>query len=597
MILLQGSGVGSGIAIGTAFVVDKAIVDTSIEAVGPERLETEVELLDLALKRTAESLRRTRAEVPANAPHEIDAFLEAHVLMVEDATLRDETVRIIYRESVSAVAALMIHRDDLVKVFDAMDDEYLRSKKDDVNQVISQIHRQLLVLLGDDDSRPEQDLSDYIVVAHELTPADTVLYMKMNMRAFATDLGSRISHVAILARSLQIPAVVGLHGEVGQIPHGATVAVDSQSGQVIVNPDETALRELTLRLQEYDRQHQRLLATRNLNSLTLDDFEVSLLANVELPSEIDAALESGASGVGLYRTEYLFMNREQSPTEEEQFESYRQVVQALKNVTIRTLDLGADKQVDGGRRQGKVAINPALGVRAVRFCLRSEDIFRTQLRAILRVAVYGEVKCMIPMLSNLEELTQVKAIVAQVADDLRAEGIEHDSAVPIGGMIEVPAAAITAEQFAQHLDFLSIGTNDLIQYTLAIDRVDDEVNYLYDPLHPSVLKLVRHTIQAGQKFDKPVSLCGEMASDSNYTRLLLGMGLRIFSMDPATLLEVKQVVRNSSVGQVVGQVDGIIECHDSSKRLELLDQLNRIDSADTRPQEPQTSQQPVRQIQ
>ena len=577
MISLQGSGVGSGIAIGTAYVMEKVVVDGSFKVIEREGLAAEVELLDLALKGAAESLRKTRADVPENAPHEITAFLDAHMLMVEDPTLREETVKIIYRDSVSAETALMIHRNDLIRVFEAMEDEYLRSKKDDVDQVISQIQRQLIVSHGDSETRTEQDLSECILVAHELTPADTVLFMKMKMRAFVTDLGSPISHVAILARSLKIPAVVGLHGEVRHIPHGATIAIDSHTGQVIVDPDEQALAELQLRQQEYEKEHQRLMAFRYLKSITLDDHEVTLLANVELPSEIDSALESGATGVGLYRTEYLFMNREQSPSEDEQFEAYRDVVQALKKVTIRTLDLGADKQVDGGRRQGKVATNPALGVRAVRFCLRSPDMFRTQLRAILRAAVYGDVQCMIPMLSNLEELEQVNSIVNGVADDLEREKIEHNPSVPIGGMIEVPAAAITADQFAQHLDFLSIGTNDLIQYTLAIDRVDDEVNYLYDPLHPSVLTLVKHTIDAGKKFGKPVSLCGEMASDPSYTRLLLGMGLKIFSMDPTTLLEVKQVVMNSSVDEVVGHVGDIINCQNSTRRLELVEQLNQID--------------------
>ena len=577
MISLQGSGVGYGIAIGTAYVMEKVVVDGSFKVIERDRLAAEVKLLDLALKGAAENLRKTRADVPENAPHEIIAFLDAHILMVEDATLREETVKIIYRDSVSAETALMIHRNDLIKVFEAMEDDYLRSKKDDVDQVISQIQRQLIVSQGDSEKRIEQNLSECILVAHELTPADTVLFMKMKMRAFVTDLGSPISHVAILARSLKIPAVVGLHGEVSHIPHGAKIAIDSHTGQVIVDPDAQALAELMLRQQEYEKEHQRLMAFRYLNSITLDDHEVTLLANVELPSEIESALESGATGVGLYRTEYLFMNREQSPSEEEQFEAYRDVVQALNKVTIRTLDLGADKQVDGGRRQGKVATNPALGVRAVRFCLRSPDMFRTQLRAILRAAVYGDVQCMIPMLSNLEELQQVNSIVNRVAIDLEQENIEHNPSVPIGGMIEVPAAAITAEQFAQHLDFLSIGTNDLIQYTLAIDRVDDEVNYLYDPLHPSVLTLVKHTIEAGKKFNKPVSLCGEMASDSSYTRLLLGMGLKIFSMDPTTLLEVKQVVMNSSVDVVAEHVGDIINCQNSTRRLELVEQLNQID--------------------
>lgn len=581
MILLHGSGVGSGIAVGTANVMEKVVADGAFKAIASDELDAEVGLLDVALKEAAESLRRARDEVPENAPHEIIAFLDAHILMVQDKTLREETAKIIHRDSVSAETALMIHRNDLIKVFEAMEDDYLRSKKDDVDQVISQIQRQLIASNRDADDRGDQDLSDCILVAHELTPADTVLFMKTKMRAFVTDLGSPISHVAILARSLQIPAVVGLHGEAQHIPHGATVAIDSRTGEVIVDPDEQTLAELMLRQQDYDNEYQRLIEIRHLDSNTLDAQEVSLLANVELPSEIDSALESGAAGVGLYRTEYLFMNRRQSPTEQEQFEAYRDVVRALKKVTIRTLDLGADKQVDGGRRQGKVATNPALGVRAVRFCLRAPDMFRTQLRAILRAAVYGEVQCMIPMLSNLEEIEQVKTIVRRTADDLESEGVEHDASVPIGGMIEVPAAAITAEQFAQHLDFLSIGTNDLIQYTLAIDRVDDEVNYLYDPLHPSVLTLVRHTIEAGKKFDKPVSLCGEMASDRSYTRLLLGMGLKIFSMDPATLLEVKQVVMDSSVDAVAGHVGEIINCQDSAERLELVERLNRIDFKDS----------------
>ena len=577
MISLQGSGVGAGIAIGTAYVMERAIIDAPAEGIDSNQLISQVELLDHSLKAAADHLRGVRDEVPDTAPKEISAFLDAHVLMVEDPTLRDETVKIIYSESVSAESALMIHRNDLIKVFDSMEDEYLRSKKEDVDQVISQIQRQLLASYGESDFGAGQDLSDHILVAHELTPADTVMFMKTKMRAFVTNLGSPISHVAILARSLKIPAVVGLHGEIRHIPHGVTIAVDSYTGQIIVDPDEHALAELRLRQQEYDEQHQQLLALRNLNSVTMDGHDITLLANVELPSEIESALGVGAHGVGLYRTEFLFMNREDSPTEEEQFEAYRDVVKALKKVTIRTLDLGADKQVDGGRRQGKVATNPALGVRAVRFCLRAPDMFRTQLRAILRAAAYGEVQCMIPMLSNLEELGQVRAIIDRVSKDLESEKIEHNPAVPIGGMIEVPAAAITANQFAQNLDFLSIGTNDLIQYTLAIDRVDDEVNYLYDPLHPSVLTLVKFTIDAGRKHNKPVSLCGEMASDGNYTRLLLGMGLKIFSMDPATLLEVKNIVRNSRTDLIAARVDEIIECQDSSKRLELLDQLNDID--------------------
>ena len=574
MFTLQGSGVGKGIAIGTAYVMERSATYVPSKPVERAKLGAEIALLDLALKRASDSLIKAMEVVPEDAPKEITAFLDAHMLMVEDPTLREATVEIMQKHSYSAETALMIHRNQLVEVFDAMEDEYLRSKKNDVDQVIQQIHHQLLDLDGEREVQRTVELEGRILVAHDLTPADTVLFMKMKMSAFVTNLGSPISHVAILARSLQIPAVVGLHVAIKHIEHGTTIAVDSTDGTVIVDPDENTLAELKARQQEYEDHHQKLLALRDLEPRTLDGHVISLLANVELPTEIEPALGSGATGVGLYRTEYLFMNRKVLPTEEEQFEAYSKVVKALGSVTIRTLDLGADKQVDGGRAQGKVAINPALGIRAVRFCLRAPGMFRAQLRAIFRAAVYGNVQCMIPMLSNLDELDQVMEIINDVKYKLDSEKVKHDPSVPIGGMIEVPAAAITADQFAQRLDFLSIGTNDLIQYTLAIDRVDDEVNYLYDPLHPSVLRLVKHTIDAGAKCNIPVSLCGEMASDGNYTRLLLGMGLRIFSMDPVAVPEVKQIIRNSYVNDTTGCIDTIFNSTQSTDRFDFLQRLN-----------------------
>ena len=583
MITLEGSSAGSGIAIGTAYVLERTAIDSPFNFVDQGKQSSEVQFLKQVLKDTADNLRTARDEVPDDSTQEISAFLDAHVLMVEDPKLLEETIRIIYEKSVSAETALMIHRNELFEVFNSMEDEYLRSKKYDVDQVIQQIRNQMLFSQGNGQYRSEHDLSECILVAHDLTPADTVRYKNLNLKGFITDLGSSISHVAILARSFRIPSVVGLHEEVQHIPHGATIALDGSTGEVFVDPDEQTISELERRDDEYQNQYQRLLAIRNLRSVSLDGCEIELLTNVELPEEIESAYKSGASGVGLYRTEYLFMQGlSESPTEDKQFEAYRKVIQALKKVTVRTLDIGADKQVDGGRAQGTVATNPALGLRAIRFCLRSEDLFRTQLRAILRAAVYGEVQCMIPMLSNIEELEQVRTLVNQVKEELQNENVEHNPEIPIGGMIEVPAAAITAEQFAQNLDFLSIGTNDLIQYTLAIDRVDDNVNYLYDPLHPSVLTLVKRTIDAGRKFNKPVSLCGEMASNPNYTRLLLGMGLKIFSMDPATVLEVKQVVRKSRVDQASQYVDEIINCQSSSMRELLLKRLNELEfSADS----------------
>ena len=537
MFNLEGVGVGSGIAIGTAYVIQQSVVGSAVRRVEKDQIDQEISRLVKALESTSENLKAKRAEVPKNASREIASFLDAHILMVNDPTLLESTVSIIKDHQFSAESALTMHRNQLVAVFENMEDDYLRSKKDDVDQVIQQIHHQLLMSENRRHEHTDHTLEGCILVAHDLTPADTVQFMKMKMSAFVTNLGSPISHVAILAGSLKIPAVVGLHGAVRHITHGTTIAVDSSTGSVIVDPDPETLADLYARSAEHERHQYALLAQKDLDAVTLDGEQIALLANVELPEDVGHALNYGAMGVGLYRTEYLFMNRMHLPTEEEQFQAYAHVVKSLGRVTIRTLDLGADKQVDGGRKQGKVAINPALGLRAVRFCLRSLDIFRSQLRAIYRASAFGEVKCMIPMLSNLEEMKQVTALIDEIKRELDHENVVYDPTVQIGGMIEVPAAAITADQFATVLDFLSVGTNDLIQYTLAIDRVDDEVNYLYDPLHVSILRLIKNVLDAGRNSGKSVSLCGEMASDGRYTRLLLGMGLRVSAWTQAPYLK------------------------------------------------------------
>ena len=576
MFSLPGAGVGGGIAIGNAYVIQRSVVGGVARRISRGQIPEEVAQFDQALKKTSESLESTRSEIPASAPKDIAAFLDAHILMVNDPSLREATVEIMERDCFGAESALTIHRNQLAEVFENVKDEYLRSKKDDVDQVIQQIQHQLLVNQDAEGTNgKESDLSGCILVAHDLTPADTVRFMKMGMSAFVTNLGSRISHVAILAGSLKIPAVVGLHGAVRHIAHGSLIAVDSLNGEVIVNPDAQTLTELKARQYEYHANQLQLQSLRNVPAQTLDGEDITLLANVELPEDIQSAQDCGASGVGLYRTEYLFMNRLHLPSEQEQFEAYAKAVKEHNQVTIRTLDLGADKQVDGGRRQGKVATNPALGIRAVRFCLRSTDMFRTQLRAIYRASAFGSVKCMIPMLSNLDEIDEVHAIINRVKRELNEDNMMYDPTVPIGGMIEVPAAAISADEFAERLDFLSIGTNDLIQYTLAIDRVDDEVNYLYDPLHSSILRLIRNVIVAGNKFGKPVSLCGEMASDPIYTRLLLGLGLKIFSMDSGALPAVKQCIRSSWMSTSVQYVEQIMGLSSSQDRIKLLQQMNQ----------------------
>jgi len=442
--------------------------------------------------------------------------------------------------------------------------------------VVNRILEELMMENDPPAASLDGNMAGRVIIADDLTPGHLVTLHHRGITAFVTSLGGPISHTAILARSLGIPAVVGLHHAVQYFHNGDLLAVDGQTGTVLVGLDQTLLTEFQQRQSNQAKREQQLSALRNEPAITCDGYTVNLLANIELPEETDTLERFGANGVGLYRTEFLFMNRTEPPDEAEQYEAYRDVLDALTGpITIRTLDLGADKQVDGGRADGATKINPALGLRAIRLCLSEPTLFRPQLRAILRASMNGRARIMIPMLSSLSELEQALEIVHEVKHDLAREGIEFDPEVPIGGMIEVPAAAIAADLFANRLDFLSIGTNDLIQYTLAIDRIDDEVNYLYDPLHPSVLRLINNVICAGREAGIPVSLCGEMAGDPDYTRLLLGLGLVEFSMEPTRLLEIKERVRTSEREKLMGQTQQILECADPAQLRMMVDQLNR----------------------
>ncbi len=575
MLTLHGSGVGSGIAIGEAVVLDRDRPEIPEYLVPAEQIEAEVSRFQAAIERAGAELAAVRDSIPSTVPSETATFIDAHILMLQDPVLAEEPLATIRGRRCNAEWALNVHCQALVEVFDAMEDPYLRSKKNDVEQVINRIYKELLNTPGRDHDILSDDLSGKIVITNDLTPADAVLLQHHHMSAFVTNLGGPISHTAILARSLRVPAVVGLHGAIRYIRHGEPLVVDAGNGIIIVSPDSAVLREYEQRQREEDRLRERLSSLIGLAASTRDGTAVTLSANIELPGDIEAAVKVGANGVGLYRTEFLFMNRSEPPGEEEQYSAYTTVVTRLQRpVTIRTLDLGADKQVDGGRSGGNIATNPALGLRAVRLCLSDPGLFRPQLRAILRASAHGPAAIMIPMVSSLDELDQVLEMIRETKTDLRHEGYAFDPAIPVGGMIEVPAAAIAADLFAAKLDFLSIGTNDLIQYTLAIDRVDDEVNYLYDPLHPSVLRLIYSVIKAGREAGIPVSMCGEMAGEARYTRLLLGLGLRSFSMDPTVLLEVKNTIRHSHLGELEEQTREILTRSDSGRIRELLDRLN-----------------------
>ena len=497
--------------------------------------------------------------------------------MLKDPMIAEAPIETIQKEHHNAEWALRKHSENLITVFENMEDAYLRSKKTDIDQVVNRIQAELLNLSDEDRMDIADDLSGQIVVSNDLTPADTVLFKDHKMTAFITNLGGPISHTAILARSLRIPAVVGLHGASRYIRNGEMLIVDGQRGVITISPDDMVLREYRNRQKQQSRQRKQLQKLRLDAATTEDNKEITLLANIELPEDIPLVDKVAAKGVGLYRTEYLFMNRDMPPGEEEQFAAYAHLVKTLESpVTIRTLDLGADKQVDGGRNAGQPGINPALGLRAIRLCLQDPDLFKPQLRAILRASAFGSVEIMIPMISSLSELDQVLEIIENTKDELQLENIAFNPDIAVGGMIEVPAAAISADLFACKLDFLSIGTNDLIQYTLAIDRVDDEVNYLYDPLHPSVLRLIQNTIDAGREANIPVSMCGEMAGDVTYTRLLLGMGLKVFSMDPVSLLEVKQQIISTNMKKIKRHCQKILTTKETSKLRDLVEELNEI---------------------
>ena len=573
---LHGMGVSRGIAIGRVHIIERGRLDIPEYHIEQDQVDTETRRLVDAVSLAKQQLRAIRDHIPAATSPDIAPFIDTHLLMLDDAVLTQEPLRLIKSAAHNAEWALQLQRDALMHVFDEMEDPYLRTRKDDVDHVVNRIQRILLKQKPLRHEEPDSRLSGYVLIADDLAPADTVLMQLHGILAFVTEYGGPTSHTAILARSLVIPAIVGLH-EAGRIAReDDMVIVDGNTGVMLVDPDEDSLRYYRKRQQEDRKYYAGLIRLKETPAKTLDDVPVRLHANVELPQDFEIVRQVGASGVGLYRTEFLYMNRETPPEEEEHYETYLSVLDTMAGLplTIRTVDLGADKQVDGGRQGGgSVQANPALGLRAVRLCLKEPALFRPQLRAILRASAHGSIRLMIPMLSNMQETGQVLEMIDEIKMELGSQGVEFDEDIPVGAMIEVPAAAICADIFAGQLDFLSIGTNDLIQYTIAIDRVDDEVSYLYEPLHPAVLRLIRMTIDAGDRANIPVAMCGEMAGDIKFTQLLLGLGLREFSVHPTYLLEVKKNILESNLGRLSGIADAALQASTAADVEKLLEQL------------------------
>jgi len=577
MLSLFGSGIGRGIAIGQAYVIKSNDIETQKINIDKDEVASEVKRFRAAVLATEDKYKALLKNLPRSAPRESAAFINAHMLMLRDPLLVDESINIIKRDQINAEHALQNQADNLIKVFEQMQDTYLREKKQDVQHVTNRLLRSLLGIVSHSiEDSLDEDLAGKIIVSKDLTPAETMFVRERKVGAFVTDLGSQISHTAIIARSLKMPAVVGLHGSSKYIAENDLLVVDGMRGIIIINPSQKVLKEYKSRQRAIREREKQLNLLTNKVSKTQDGNRVQLLANIETAKELKEVKRVKAAGIGLYRTEYLFMNRESVPSEAEQFREYKRIVTGLKKpVVIRTLDIGGDKRLDFSYPQ-KASSESPLGLRAVRLCLQHMDLFKPQLRAILRASAFGKVAIMLPMVSNIDEVNQVLNLIKQTKIELREQGIDYDPRVKIGGMIEVPAAAIMADVFARKLDFLSIGTNDLIQYTLAIDRVDDAVNYLYDPIHPAVLQLIQQVIRAGEHANIPVSLCGEMAGNVQYTRLLLGLGLKQFSMDANYLLAVKEAVLNIDSRKLKSMVNKILGSENPSEARDQLAALNKL---------------------
>ena len=575
---LHGLAVSSGIAIGQAHLISQATLEVSHLVIAPRLVEKEVARFAAAVAQVRSEFQSMKASMEGS-PTDIGAFIDLHLMILADPELSEAPKQIIRERRCNAEWAIVQQMEVLVAQFEKIDDIYLRERSYDVRQVVERVVRELVGKPGHAGGKPPKTAKgeNLIVVAHDLSPADVMAFKDQHFASFVTDVGGATSHTAILARGMGIPAVLGLHNARQLIRDKETIIVDGTRGVLIVNPDPRILEEYELKKSQLEIERSKLKLLKTARATTLDRVKIDLLANIEEPSDVGAMIESGADGVGLFRTEFIFLGRGDMPSEEEQFEAYRKTVKGMQGrpITIRTFDLGNDKNVPSDdTANDRKRDNPALGLRSIRLSLADPKSFLAQLRAILRVSKLGKVKILIPMLSHAVQIDQTLALLEQAKSSLRGEKVAFDENIEIGGMIEVPAAALAVGMFLRRLNFLSIGTNDLIQYTLAIDRADEQVSNLYDPLHPAILMLLAHIISTAEKVNIPVSMCGEMAGDPNLTRLLLGMGLRQFSMYPAQIPAVKQKIKQSDISEITPLVRRILRLEESSKIQEQLDRLN-----------------------
>ena len=562
--MLKGIAASSGITIAKAYKLETPQITIEKKDSNPQE---EIEKFKNALAASRKDIETIKERATGKLSDEELEIFDAHLMVVDDPAMSDEVISMIENEKVNAEYALDVVSNNYISMFESLDDEYMRERAADIKDVTTRIKYHILGVDVADLSLIDQEV---IVVAHDLTPSDTAQLDKKFTKGFATEIGGRTSHSAIMARSLEIPAVVGIASVMSEVKHGDLLILDALKGQLIVNPDEKTIEQYQEKAEKYQKEVAALKVLKDKETITTDGHKVEIVGNIGTPDDVAGVIDNGGEGVGLYRTEFLYMNSTELPTEEQQFEAYKKVLVAMngKPVVVRTLDIGGDKKLP--YLPINPEMNPFLGYRAIRLCLDRKDIFRTQLRALLRASAYGKLRIMFPMIATIDEFVSAKALLEEEKEKLVKEGVEVGQDLQVGMMVEIPAAAVLADEFAKYADFFSIGTNDLIQYSMAADRMSEKVSYLYQPLNPSILRLIKLTIDGAHSQGKWCGMCGEMAGEPDAMAVLMGLGLDEFSMSATSILKARSIANSISYQEMQQLAAKAVKCQRAQEVLDLI---------------------------